>query len=468
MKNIFLFLLFGFSFFTLNINNSFAYNTAGEAFQDVLKSSLDDKREIPVFLKSVEKEFKDDQLKSKKYLDLRKENLEYVTLLPEKKISTNKEALNIVLELNKRIKDLNKAKSNSDKASKLFGLKSKKLSTGNPSIDAEFARIFNKFISYEIENFANSEHQNILEQLYKTRDFYTYLSKTKNQFIFINGYPIFESKLDQYEYYKYLANLRNLNKAYLNLENKKIEYLKNSEFVSFFEQSQIDLFNNILSSNNSLLAKWNAPASEKDWNLSWLEENQSNIVSDLNKSELDLRRSRSENFQKINTQIQENTEEYQKFGVYDKEIFRSKESLKKAITLSKNMLLLFKSLDNTDYIIRVQYEKDFPFNGNIYRDLILFSDQDFYNFHVFMQKQSLYNEDIEVDLKIYNLALNNFSKMIVDFESEKIDYRLKFQNKTINSSYKKIIDSYRSKYKEIFDYIDKYNQNNTVSESKTV
>ena len=347
-------------------------------------------------------------------------------------------------------------------------MKSKNISTGNKNIDLEFERIFNKFLSYELDNFSNTEHQNVLEHLYKTKDFYTYLSKTKNQFYFINGYPIFLSKADQYEYYKYLANLRNLNKAYISLENKKIEYLKSSELVSFFEQVYIDILNNTLANNNILLMKWNAAASETDWNLSWIEQSQSNVISDLNKSELDLRRSRSENFQKINTQIQESLEEYQNFGVYDKERFKSKTNLKRAINLSQKMLSLFKKMDAADYLIRIQYEKDFPNNGNILKDIILLSNEDFNNFYIFMQKEALNNEDIEIDLKIFNLALNNFSKMSLDFESEKIDYRLKFQNKTVNLTYKKIIDSYRSKYKEIFDYIDKYNQNKQLSETKTV
>lgn len=453
--------------FLLNFNNVFAYETAKEAFSDVFASVMDDKREVPVFLKSVEKEFKNTNLQSKKYIDTKNEIREYINTLPEKTISTKKEASNIVLEINKKIKLLNKIKSDYEKSFKIFSLKSKNISTGNPSIDKEFQIIFNDLLSYELENFSRNEHQNILEQMYKTRDFYTYLSKTSSQFYFLNGYPVFQSKALDYEYYKYLANLRNLSKNYLILENKKIEYLKNSKLSSFFDKSFMDNLDIVLVSNNNLITIWNSPATQTDWNLSWIEgQSNSNIKSDLNKSELELRRFNNVSLQKVNSEIQENLEDYQKFGVYDKERFKSKDNLKKAITLSQKMLNLFKSTDLIDYSIRIQYEKDFPSSGNIFKDLMLSSDEDFNNFFVFIQKNSLNNEDIEIDLKIYNLALNNFSKLSVDFDSEKVEYRLKFKNKNINSSYKKIIDNYRTKYAELFEYIEKYNEKNNQLDQK--
>lgn len=449
-------------------NQSFAYTSGKEVMTEMINSVIDENAPIPSFLKSVEKEYKDSNLKAKKYLESRNSTLEYISKLPERSVSSKKDALAVVSEVNKKIQELNKTKSESDKASTLFEKKAKNLSVGDPAIDLEFQKVFNQFITSKLKTFTNTEHTNTLEMLYKTRDFYTYLSKTKTRFTFLNGYPQFESSSDYYEYYMYMAKLRTIFKNQVNLELERADYFQNSDIKNVIDQKFVDIQNSNLEGNKKYIETWKAPGSYTDPNLSWID-GKTNTPSSTGQSELDIRRSRVTSLQNINQEIKNINQEYADYGSYNKDRFASKENLKKALALSQKMLSLYKQSDAVDYPIRVQYNKDFPVMENIFNDVMQYSDVDFSNLYVYIQRNALYNESIDLDVKLYNLALANYGKFTNNFESKDAQYPLSFKSKTASNAYKKILDGYNSRFAELFDYIDKYNtQTSTQNTSGSV
>lgn len=403
-----------------------------------MKSIQDDSIVVPLQLKPAHDVLKKYTSDVTKYSTQKSETIKFILSLSQRDIGNQQKAKSLALEIDTYIKKLNSLKKQKDS----FSEDSFNKLVADKSFLASLDSFFNVFDGDQLRKIDNAEHSSIIEMLYSAKNFYTYISKSKYHFDSTNGYMSFENPTDKYEYWSYLVKTRNAFKSYIFSETDELKILQtNSDvFVKVLGEQYYNNLSLALDGDKKLTDAWSKMNDKSN-------QSANSGVNDVNiGGEFEARQKANIYLQDVISQINNLNDDYSKYGVYSKERFSSKENLKKALSLSQQMLALYNKYYKINYPIIVQYKKDFPYSSQYLQEIISSSDQDFKDFSIDSQNTVNEKESIEFDVKLYPIAISNFGKFTSHFDDKDAPYRLEFQNKKANIIYKKMMDDYSSRF----------------------
>lgn len=403
-----------------------------------MKSIQDDSIVIPPQLKPAHDVLKKYTSDVAKYSTQKSDTIKFILSLSQRDIDNQQKAKGLALEIDGYIKKLNSLKKQKDS----FSEDSFNKLISDKSFLTSLDSFFNAFDGDQFRKIDNAEHASTIEMLYSAKNFYTYISKSKYRFDSINGYMSFENPTDKYEYWSYLAKTRNAFKSYIFSETDELKLLQTNKdvFVKVLGEQYYNNLSLVLEGDKKLTDAW-SKINDKNNQPTNSGVNEVNVGG-----EFEARQKANASLQDVISQINNLNDEYYKYGAYSKERFSSKENLKKALSLSQQMLALYNKYYKINYSIITQYKKDFPYYSQYLQEVVSSSDQDFKDFSIDSQNTVNEKESIEFDVKLYPIAISNFGKFTSHFDEKDAPYRLDFQNKKANITYKKMMDDYSSRF----------------------
>jgi hypothetical protein len=381
---------------------------------------------------------------TKKLFELKQAAYKSIIDAPTLPVTSKNDALKIAQAFDSTILSLNKQRDTYLSQIKKIE-ENKDFAAVNALMDTEY-----NFLDYDTyKNYSNDEYTALITALATTRDYYRSLAQLTTKYAAINGQIIFESPSAQYEYWKYIVTVRDALKRSVNAELSTIEqFLKNSPKVEeIYGAEYAAALKKVAETDKAMITLWSqqVPAQQPQ------EVKDSSFTLEVD-DELTRRLKQDQKLTDISARIKALSTEYNAVATYKKERFATKQTIKRALDVSKQMLTLYKELDTARFVVVSGFHKEFPYSYNILRDAIGSSDQVMKYAWIDIQYKAAENEGIEYDIKMYTLALNNFGKFKNYFGDDTKPYKLVFTKNAANVEFIKIHEGYNTRLKEYLLY----------------